>query len=85
MKRSCNRHPPHLKDITMNQIDSLLTLIAQKHLNIETLETRKSDRLDFHEVAVWTLRDALEAAFKAGAVLGASLPEATEQEIANAI
>ena len=69
----------------MNQIDSLLTLIAKKHLDIETLETRKSDRLDFHEIAVWSLRDALEAAFKAGAVLGASLPKATEQEITNAL
>lgn len=68
----------------MSQIDNILTLIAQKHLDIDTLETQKSDRLDFHDVAVWCLRDALEAAFKAGAELGASLPKATEQEIANA-
>ena len=69
----------------MSQIDNILTLIAQKHLDIDTLETQKSDRLDFHDVAVWRLRDALEAAFKAGAELGASLPKATEQDIANAI
>lgn len=50
----------------MNQIDTLLTLIAQKHLDIETLETRKSDGLDFHDVAVWQLRAALEAAYRAG-------------------
>jgi len=68
----------------MSQIDNVLTLIAQKHLDIDTLETQKSDRLDFHDVAVWRLRDALEAAFKAGAELGASLPKATEQDIANA-
>ena len=68
----------------MSQIDNILTLIAQKHLHIDTLETQKSDRLDFHDVAVWCLRDALEAAFKAGAELGASLPKATEQEIASA-
>jgi hypothetical protein len=68
----------------MSQFDNILTLIAQKHLDIDTLETQKSDRLDFHDVAVWRLRDALEAAFKAGAELGASLPKATEQEIANA-
>jgi hypothetical protein len=68
----------------MSQIDNILTLIAQKHLDIDTLETQKSDRLDFHDVAVWRLRDALEAAFKAGAEFGASLPMATEQEIANA-
>jgi hypothetical protein len=50
----------------MSQIDTILTLIAQKHLDIDTLETRKSDRLDFHDVSVWRLRDALEAAFNAG-------------------
>jgi hypothetical protein len=66
----------------MNQIDTILTLIAQKNLGIETLETRKSDRLDFHDVAVWCLRDALEAAFKAGVEMGYRMPKATEQEIA---
>jgi len=50
----------------MNQLENLLTQIAQQHLRIETLETRKSDGLDFHDVAVWCLRDALEAAFNAG-------------------
>lgn len=67
----------------MNQINTILTLIAQKHLGIETLETRKSDRLDFHDTAVWCIRDALEAAFKAGVELGASMPKAPESEIAN--
>ena len=46
--------------------DELFTLIAQRHLNIETLETRKSDGLDFHDVAVWCIKDALDAAFEAG-------------------
>ena len=50
----------------MSQIDTILTLIAQKHLGIETLQTRNADSLDFHDVAVWCVRDALEAAFKAG-------------------
>ena len=50
----------------MNQIDTILTQIAQKHLGIDTLETRRSDRLDFHDTAVWCLKDALEAAFQAG-------------------
>ncbi|HGL5075209.1 MULTISPECIES: DUF6900 domain-containing protein [Pseudomonadota] len=54
----------------MNQLDTLLTQIAQQHLRIETLETRKSDSLDFHDLAVWCLRDALEAAFKAGVEQG---------------
>ena len=66
----------------MNQIDTILTLIAQKHLGIETLETRRSDRLDFHDTAVWCLKEALEAAFKAGVQLGAASPKTSEAEIA---
>ena len=66
-----------------NTIDQIFTLIAQKHLSIETLETRNSDRLDFHDVAVWNVRQALEVAFKAGVEVGASMPKPTESEIAN--
>ena len=66
----------------MSQIDTILTLIAQKHLGIETLQTRNADSLDFHDTAVWCLKDALEAAFNAGVELGASSPKATEAEIA---
>lgn len=54
----------------MSQIENLLTQIAQNKMGIETLETRKSDSLDFHDVAVWCLRDALEAAFNAGVEQG---------------
>ena len=43
-----------------------LDSITKKHLNIDTLEERKADSLDFHEVSVWSLQDALEAAFKLG-------------------
>lgn len=48
------------------QTDQLLAEIAKKHLNIETLETRNSDSFDFHDVAVWSLKDALEAAYESG-------------------
>jgi len=41
--------------------------IARRILQIECLDTRNSDGLDFHDVAVWSLRDALIAAFEAGA------------------
>ena len=40
--------------------------IAAGHLGIETLETRNNDGLDFHEVSVWGLKAALEAAYEAG-------------------
>ncbi len=43
-----------------------ITEIAIKTLGVETLETRNSDRLDFSEVAVWAIKDALEAAYLAG-------------------
>ena len=47
--------------------EALLLEIAAKHFHsIETLETRTSDGLDFHDVAVWAIRAALEAAFAAG-------------------
>lgn len=47
--------------------EALLAEIAMKHFFIDTLETRNSDSLDFHEVAVWAIRSALEAAYAAGA------------------
>ena len=46
--------------------EALIFEIAAKHFFIETLETRNSDGLDFHDVAVWAIRNALEAAFAAG-------------------
>lgn len=46
--------------------DALFTQIAQQHLNIETLVARNSDSHDFHEVSIWSVKDALEAAYEAG-------------------
>ena len=47
--------------------EALLLEITLRHFpNIETLETRNSDGLDFHDVAIWAIRSALEAAFAAG-------------------
>ena len=46
--------------------DQQLLQIATDHLFIETLETRNSDRLDFHDVSVWAVKAALQAAFEAG-------------------
>ena len=47
--------------------EALLLEIAAKHdHSLETLETRNRDRLDFHDVAVWAMRAALEEAFEAG-------------------
>ena len=46
--------------------DATIRLIANDVLGIETLDTRKSDGLDFHDLAVWQIRKALEAAYEAG-------------------
>ncbi len=46
--------------------DEVLLGIAQKHLRLETLTTRKSDHLDFHDISVWDIKAALEAAYAAG-------------------
>ena len=51
--------------------EALILDIATKHFFIETLETRNSDGLDFHDVAVWAIRSALEAAYEAGRIAGA--------------
>jgi hypothetical protein len=57
---------------TKGPSEALLLEIAAKHFHsIETLETQNSDRLDFHDVAVWAIRAALEDAFEAGRIAGA--------------
>lgn len=50
----------------MTATQALLTAIATKHLDLETLETRGSDSMDFSNHAVWNIKAALEAAFRAG-------------------
>ena len=46
--------------------DEAVARIASEVLNLDTIATRHSDRLDFSDQAVWTLRAALEAAYEAG-------------------
>ena len=36
--------------------EALILDIATRHFFVETLDTRNSDRLDFHDVAVWAMR-----------------------------
>jgi hypothetical protein len=46
--------------------DGLAERVAKDYLGIETLERRGRDHLDFYDVAVWSVKAALEAAWKAG-------------------
>ena len=62
----------------MKHIDLILTDIAREHLSIETLETRNSDGLDFHDVSVCRVRDALAATYAAGRQSFPGLLEAAE-------
>ncbi len=51
---------------TDKALENLLQQIALDRLFIDNLETRNSDRLDFHEVSVWGVKSALIAAYEAG-------------------
>lgn len=48
-------------------LSKVLTDIARKHLQLTTLVTRNMDSLDFKEQAVWGIKNALLAAYEAGA------------------
>ncbi|WP_201447383.1 DUF6900 domain-containing protein [Burkholderia gladioli] len=52
--------------MTKDEFEALLERIAFEHLGIDTLKKRRIAYLDFHDCAVWCLRDALIAAFDAG-------------------
>lgn len=50
----------------MTATENTLAKIAKEQMQIETLETRKHDALDFHTVAVWEAKSALQTAYDAG-------------------
>jgi flagellar biosynthesis/type III secretory pathway protein FliH len=50
----------------MTTMIAALTIIAQKELDLQTLNTRNSDSLDFKEQAVWQVKEALEQAYQKG-------------------
>ena len=43
-----------------------MSAIAREHLGIPTLEPRNADSLDFHDVSVWGVKNALRHAYQAG-------------------
>ena len=52
-------------DATYQRAETAVAAIA-KEAGFETLESRKSDELDFHELAVWQLKELLIKAYYAG-------------------
>jgi len=47
-------------------IEEKLEEIARKHLGITTLDERHMDDLDFHDVSIWSIKNALTAAYAVG-------------------
>ncbi len=63
-----------MSDTTTETTDkNIIDIIAEKKLGIKTLKTQNSDRLDFHDLSVASIQDALETAFRAGIEVGLSL------------
>ena len=56
--------------------------IAQTILGLETLDTRNSDRLDFHDLAVWNIKATLQAAFEAGQQAGKKTRQTQQKRVA---
>ena len=48
------------------QTPAALAEIARTHLGLDTLTPRGRDQLDFHSLGVANIRQALEAAYRAG-------------------
>ena len=51
--------------LTKKETDSLAAMACEV-LYLETLETRNSDFLDFHEHAVWQIEDVIRRAYEMG-------------------
>ena len=46
--------------------DKIILNIAKENFNIKTLEVRNRDSLDFHDVSVVSIKNALEQSYQAG-------------------
>jgi hypothetical protein len=62
---------------TLQERSAIIADIAKQYLHIETLDVRHSDRLDFHEVFVRDIHDALLFAYNSGQI--AALDDTIEQ------
>ncbi len=54
------------EDKTKEERERVVLDVARRWFGVETLATRESDALDFHSVAVWSMRGALAEAYEAG-------------------
>ena len=54
----------------MTKKEKIISEIAKSVLQIETLKVGNSDSIDFHELAVWEIEEALSKAFDEGVNMG---------------
>ena len=54
------------KQNTTKKTNKAFETIATNTLGIETLAVQNSDRLDFHDISVWQIKRALQAAYELG-------------------
>ncbi len=77
-------NPKQPTALSPEEIELLLESIALDHLFIETLQTRHRDSLDFHDVSIWGVKSALQAAFDAGLRAAGGSPKQAVQRTHNA-
>ena len=65
-ERYVSHYERRVTDGSLKTKEEIVEFLGTKLLGLETLETRNSDRLDFNEVAVWSVKEALELAYLAG-------------------
>jgi hypothetical protein len=51
---------------SLMQIDETLEQLARDRLRVATLAPRGRDDLDFYDLSVWAILDAMRAAYEAG-------------------
>lgn len=56
----------NLNNPLSESLDNDLLKIAKKHFQVSTLAKRNSDSKDFHDVAIWDIKDALTDAYNLG-------------------
>lgn len=65
-KHLCKKCFEEFEKLNDRKLDMKLEQIAKEFLDIETLTTRHSDSLDFHDISVWSIKEALKMAYHLG-------------------
>lgn len=74
-RMNINGKTVELNDLLARQAATFLKIVKEVAPSIETLETRNSDDLDFHELSVEQIKNLLRKAHHAGMVRGMELSQ----------